>query len=237
MATDPKSAQLDSIQKVKHARRQSDNFDARNGYTDAMPPPGLLNHAVSSPLEPGPIRQYTVRPCQVQDTESIDNIMRKAWPDEPEWRNPQFWTKEFIKPSSQRFGFVIEQSRGASKQNEVMGFAMYKWEMPLHGACKSSDDWFFDDFKTDSFEWNDGFSGKTKKKEASSTPNGYDMYYNNQNLKENWNRLATNFIHITGVMLSCCLCAFSIKIHALCFYVDQMSPSIHIKEGRDWAVS
>merc|ERR550532_1001599 len=101
-----------------------------------------------------PMKELSVRPCRVQDVESIDFIMREAWPDEPEWRNPQFWTKEFIKPSGQRFGYVIEQ-------DEVMGFAIYKWNLPLHDHRRSGRyrfQWFFGDFNTDSFQWNQGIN-------------------------------------------------------------------------------
>jgi len=178
-----------------HRRCKSDNVlfeDAIEASIQEIESPKPLQYTVSNPLKVKAIKLYTVRPCQVKDTETIVQIMRDAWPDEPEWRNPQFWSKEFIKPSSQRYGYVIEQ-------DDVVGFAMYRWSAPIPDHRKSQRnafEWFYRDFQTETFAWNDGFSSK-----SAVTPNGYNVYYNNQNLKENWNRLRTHFVHITDVAI------------------------------------
>ena len=78
---------------------------------------------------------------------------------------------------------------------------MYKWNKPKRESQKSVKneyEWFYGDFMTETFQWSDGLNRNTMKQKPSSTPNGYNMYYNNQNLKENWNLLSSHFVHITG---------------------------------------
>ena len=130
-------------------------------------------------------------------------------PDEPEWRNPQFWTKQFIKPMSQRFGYVIEQfddisntndDNKESEQSTVIGFAMYKWNRPKlekpFWQNQYGHDWYIEDFNTKQYQWNNGFNSK-------NSTNGayYNLLYNNKNLKENWKKLSTHIVHITDVAI------------------------------------
>eukprot|EP01084_Bolivina_argentea_P135647 238994_1 len=111
----------------------ADTVESRSSHTlyaacglNGIPP--VMHHAVSDPIGSNAATEtvYEVRPCRVEDTDSIDTLMRNAWPDEPEWRNPQYWTKQFIKPTSERHGYVIDDSKD-TLNSHVIGFAMYKW--------------------------------------------------------------------------------------------------------------
>ena len=68
---------------------------------------------------------FEVRPCKCTDSEAIDKIMRIPWPHQPEFRNPKYWTKEFLKPKSKTFGMVIESVKKSNdsqdKQNDSNG--------------------------------------------------------------------------------------------------------------------
>eukprot|EP00486_Rosalina_sp_Unknown_P002047 CAMPEP_0201566638 /NCGR_PEP_ID=MMETSP0190_2-20130828/6572_1 /ASSEMBLY_ACC=CAM_ASM_000263 /TAXON_ID=37353 /ORGANISM="Rosalina sp." /LENGTH=466 /DNA_ID=CAMNT_0047985633 /DNA_START=23 /DNA_END=1420 /DNA_ORIENTATION=+ len=195
--------------------------------TDAPP---ALHHAASDPINYSHgssnnsssahthSSTYEVRPCRVEDTDSIDTIMRKAWPDEPEWRNPQYWTKEFIKPASERYGYVIESYTNTNMNTQsilpststIMGFAMYKWSKPISQKPFWQNQygykWYIDDFNVDidkdiygksvSYKWKKGFN------QRQTSTNGYNnLLYNNKNIKENWNKLSTHIVHVTDVAI------------------------------------
>ena len=139
------------------------------------------------PLHCDPI-VCNVRPCRAQDTKSIDAIIRKVWPGEPAWRNSNYWTKQFTKPNSERFGYVIEDN------DVVFGCALYMWTKPLKKQSNCIFKWHQADFTTTSFRWSQGYT----------TNADCDMGHlcnDNKNLKENWHKLETHCVHITDVAI------------------------------------
>lgn len=68
---------LNGLNNTKSADVMNHKYDLNGG-----PPP--LHHASSDPWDPfnnnGKGPTYEVRPCRVEDTDSIDSIMRNAWP-------------------------------------------------------------------------------------------------------------------------------------------------------------
>lgn len=93
-----------------------------------LPP---LDQAASCPLDIEPIKHFTVRPCQVQDTESIDYIMREAWPDEPEWRKLSITKLHYIYTIS----YNIPQDAFAYDKPSILDQGVYQTVLTALWIC------------------------------------------------------------------------------------------------------
>ena len=134
---------------------------------------------------------FEVRPCRAEDSEKLDEIMRIPWPHQPEFRNPKYWTKEFIKPASKSFGFVIESKKG----KEIVGFAMYRWHAPAYYEDNPNGywNWWIEDFGIWRYDIN--FNKKEYEKKRNK------LIFRNHNLIENWHKLSTHLVHFTDVSI------------------------------------
>lgn len=150
--------------------------------------------------------QTEVRVCKVQDTEMIVQLIKMAWPDEPKWRNKHYWTSEFLKPNSKRFGFVIEQINHQSQKRIIVGVAMYK-------LCKSIKYQSYMGYKYSKAQWfNRDFRSFSPKKQSENKMSEISDSMKNMNmnetkneiifdpqLKKSFHLLKTQFIHVTDV--------------------------------------
>ena len=158
---------------------------------------------------PNLLSSYHIRPCCDEDGPSIENIMKEAFDDEPKSRDAKYWVQQFNQENKGKYGYVIELYNESTVN--VIGCAMYKWDKPLKGRQSDKSRWHIDDFNVQrknntnpvSYQWKDGFQCNNNNNKNGKVSDKYmDLQNNNKNLKKNWSKLSTYFVHLTDIAIN-----------------------------------